>query len=136
MMHWRFLPNSLVIGLILIGLNSCDPGQTLEIENKMSTESNITFYFKGTEYYDFRDFLQEEPLSISLEPEEKKIYDFGIGTWEYDHSIDSLSSRVNKVKIETKKSTEIFEGESQILSFFTDRIVDDRYRARILIEIE
>lgn len=122
--------------LILIGFSSCDPIQTLEIENKLNTESTITFYFTGTYYSKFEGFWQEEPLRLKMEPLDTLVYDFGIGTWDINNSLDSLILRVEKVIIESSKSTEIFSSEKQVRSFFEDRIVDDNYRARILITIE
>ena len=117
-------------------LVSCDPAQTIEFENKSVTESKVKFYFKGDDYYKFDGFLTKDSLIISLKSSEKKMFDFGIGTWEIHNSLDSLVHRVERVEIETVQSTTTFKGREQIESFFKDRLIDDRYRARIIIEIE
>ncbi len=130
------MKTTLLLISIVFGLSSCDPAQTLEIENKSGAESNITFYFVGTPYHKFEGFWQEEPLNIKMAPIDTVVYVFGIGTWDINNSLDSLVARVEKVTIETSRSTEIFSGEKQVRTFFEDRIVDDRYRARIAIIIE
>jgi len=127
---------SVLAALFTLGMTSCDPMQTIEIQNKSETKSIITFHFKGTEYHEFEGFWQEEPLTLNLAPKDTVIYDFGLGTWEMNNSLDSLVVRVDKVKIESEKSTEIFEGNSQIQSFFEDRFSDDDLKSNILIIIE
>ncbi len=125
---------------ILIGfvftLVSCDRMQTIEFENKCVSESTVKFYFKGSYYYKFDGFLTKDSLILNLKPNEKKIFDFGIGTWEIHNSLDSLVSRIEKIEIETNQSTAIFNGKLQVESFFKDRLIDDIYKARIIIEIK
>jgi len=127
----------LIIWIALVfSLSSCDPAQTLEIENKTSDSSTIKFFFTGEDYYKFDNFLTKDSLILGLDSGATKIFDFGIGTWEIHNSLDSLITRVDKVEIETKKSTELFESDTQVKSFFWDRLIDDKYRARIIIDIE
>lgn len=123
----------IVLGIALI---SCDPAQTIEIENKSSDPSIIKFFFTGDDYYKFENFLTKDSLILRLDSGETKIFDFGIGTWEIHNSLDSLVARIDKIEIDTKKSTELFESHTQVKSFFWDRLIDDRYRARLIIEIE
>lgn len=123
----------LILGFTLV---SCDPAQTIEIENKAKTRSFIKFFFNGDEYHKFEGFLTKDSLILELDSSETKIFDFGIGTWEIHHSLDSLVARVKKVEIETAKSTESFDTEAQVRSFFWDRLIDDRYKARIIIEMK
>ena len=117
-------------------LLSCDPAQRIEIENKSNKTSIIKFFFNGEEYYKFDNFMTKDSLILSLDSAEKRVFFFGIGTWEIHNSLDSLVHRVEKIEISTEKSTEIFETDIQVKSFFWDRLIDDRYRARIIIEIE
>ena len=123
----------MAIGFSLV---SCDPLQTIEIENKSHDLSTIKFFFTGDEYDKFDNFLTNDSLVLRLVSGETKIFDFGIGTWEIHNSLDSLVARIDKIEIDTEKSIELFESDAQVKSFFWDRLIDDRYRARIIIEIE
>jgi hypothetical protein len=130
------------MGLIcLVFLASCDPMQTIEIQNKLLSESTIKFYFSKADFYEFDEFdefdefLTKDSLILTLAPHENKAYHFGIGTWEINNSIDSLISRVDKVEIVTENSTERFTGKNQISTFFITRL-DDSNKAGIIIEIK
>jgi hypothetical protein len=109
--------------------------QTIEIENKLLSESTIKFYFSGADFYEFDEFLTKDSLILNLASHENKAYHFGIGTWEINNSIDSLISRVDKVEIVTENSTERFAGKYQISTFFRTRL-DDSNKAGIIIEIK
>ncbi|WP_231372751.1 hypothetical protein [Aureivirga sp. CE67] len=126
----------IIIMMIGFSLVSCDPAQTIEIENNSNDLSTIKFFFTGTEYYKFDNFVTKDSLIINLDSAEARVFDFGIGTWEIHNSLDSLVNRVERIEIVTKKSTELFESKDQVKSFFWDRLIDDRYRARIIIKIE
>ncbi|MDA9774043.1 hypothetical protein N9B82_03720 [Saprospiraceae bacterium] len=123
----------IILGVVFI---SCDPTQTIEFQNKCESSSIIKLYFNGKDYYKFDKFLTKDSLILQLEPTEKEIFNFGLGTWNVHNSLDSLVSRVDKIRIETEKSTELFESKSQVDAFFRDRLIDDRYMARIIIEIK
>lgn len=117
-------------------MTSCDPAQTIEIENKSQSSSTIKFYFKRNDFNQFNSFIKDDSLILTLAPNKKKKYNFGIGTWEMNNSLDSLVSRVDRIEIISEKSTIYFTGKSQIKTFFRDRILDDRFKARIIIEVE
>ena len=127
-----------LILLIAIGFcfASCDPAQKIEIENKTSSYATIKFFFLDNDYHKFSSFLRKDSLVLKLATNEKKIFNFGIGTWEMNNSLDSLVSKISKIEVVTEKSTELFSSKAQIKSFFSDRIVNDRYKARIKIQIE
>jgi hypothetical protein len=75
-------------------------------------------------------------LVIDLEPQgqnSQKVFQFGIGTWNIQSSIDSLIAAVDLIEIRTSKSKEIFQGEKQIRAFIEQRI---RGRQKELIEIK
>lgn len=130
------MKNNLIIALILgTAFVSCDPAQTIELENKLDTDSTVKFYFTGGEHYKFDGFLTKDSLILKLAPSEKRVFDFGIGTWEIHNSLDSLTTHINKIVIETEKSTETFVDDHQVKLFFQDRLTDDRYKAKIIIEI-
>ncbi|NOQ71916.1 MAG: hypothetical protein GQ574_07940 [Crocinitomix sp.] len=116
--------NLIVLLVLGIALVSCDPAQTIEIENKADSKSSIKFFFNGDEYHKFEGFLTKDSLILDLDSSEKKIFHFGIGTWEMNNSLDSLIARVKKVEIETAKSTETFDTEARVKSFFWDRLID------------
>ncbi|MCH8903463.1 MAG: hypothetical protein IIA45_06080 [Bacteroidetes bacterium] len=128
--------NILITLISIILLSSCDPLQTIELENKSQSTATIKFYFNGSDDYQFEGFVTNDSLILNLQPNEKKRFDFGIGTWQIRNSLDSLISKVEKVEILTDKSTETFIGERKIESFFKDHLIDDRYKARIIINIE
>jgi len=128
----------MIIAVIFI-LISCDPAQELEFQNTSPDVAGIKFYFKPgkiRQYDKFYDFMSEDSLVIYLKPGEKKIYNFGIGTWEVYHSLDTLGSHIKEIKLETKASTVIIKGENQIKTFLSKNLIDDRYKARIVIEIK
>lgn len=126
--------------LILIGLFftlvSCDPMKIIAFENNLSSESTVKFYFQGSGSSKFDNFITKDSLIINLQPNEKKMYDFGMGSWEINNSIDSLVSRVKMIKIETAKSKIIFKEKKEVESFFKERLIDDRNKASIIIKIE
>jgi len=129
--------NVLIIFMVIgFSLTSCDPAQTVEIENKSHDVSTIKFFFTGDGYYQFNNFLTKDSLVLRLDSGQTKDFHFGIGTWEINNSLDSLVSRVERIEIHTKKSTELLESKTQVKSFFLDRLIDDRYKARILIKID
>ncbi len=122
--------------MIGFSLVSCDPAQTIEIENSSKDFSTIKFFFTGNEYYKFDNFITKDSLIINLDSAETRVFDFGIGTWEIHNSLDTLVNRVERIEVVTKKSTELFESKDQVKSFFWDRLIDDKYRAKIIIKIE
>ena len=117
-------------------LYSCDPSQTIEFENKTNSIATLTFYFSGETNYRFQNFETEDSLKISLEPQQSILYNFGIGTWEINNNLDSLVVLIDSIAIKTENSIQFFSSESQVKSFFRDRLINDRYKAKIIIELK
>ena len=78
--------------------------------------------------YKFNENQESDTLKIELGTTENnsKIYEFGLGTWKIQSSLDSLISVVKSIDIETTKSKEFFQGEQQIRAFFESRISGSR----------
>jgi hypothetical protein len=92
---------------------SCDPAQTIEIENKSNKSSTIKFFFNGDDYYKFKGFLTKDSLVLGLDSGKSKVFNFGIGTWKIHNSSDSLVDRVKKIEIETEKSTQLYKTDNK-----------------------
>lgn len=111
-------------------LASCDPGQSIRIENQTNKTANIQFVFQGEDrQYQFEDLTNGDTLAIRLEPvgqNATKEFHFGIGHWKVEYSMDKLVEMVASVTIETATSKEIFSGKEQIRSFFEKRITGSR----------
>ncbi|MFT4760789.1 MAG: hypothetical protein ACI9LN_002767, partial [Saprospiraceae bacterium] len=71
-----------------------------------------------------------------LEPkgqDSQKIFQFGLGTWKIQSSLDSLIAAVDLIEIKTSQLKETFQGEKQIRGFIEERITGSR---KELIEIK
>lgn len=127
--------NFITFTIISFLLVSCDPAQTIELNSQLESNSLVKFYFNGHKHFKFDEFVTEDSLILELGPNKNKVFDFGIGTWEIHHSLDTLTSCIDKIEITSEKSTQLFVTTSQVRSFFEDRLIDDRYKARIIIDI-
>ncbi|MGK0309048.1 MAG: hypothetical protein ACI8RP_002016 [Urechidicola sp.] len=123
--------------LLLLTFASCDPAQTLLISNETDADATVIVVFnKGAHYYKFVEPSASDTLVINLEPQgqnSQKVFQFGIGTWNIQSSIDSLIAAVDLIEIKTSKSKEIFQGEKQIRAFIEERVSG---RQKELIEIK
>ena len=127
----------IAIMLFLSSLTACDPAQTLEFENKRKDKITVKMYFKGNnQSYKLKELITGDSLRLELKPNEKKVYNFGIGSWKIYHALDSLIDKVEKVEIITPEYTQIYKGKNQIEKLFTKALKDDRYKARIIIQIK
>ncbi|MEZ4887236.1 MAG: hypothetical protein R3E32_21065 [Chitinophagales bacterium] len=138
------IPSNKKLGLFLMHLivsvlTSCDPMQSIVIENKTNENASIKFVFKkGSEYLKTDEFAISDTLRVNLDATENnrvKEYDFGIGTWRVESSFDSLVLMTKRIEISTSKSKQIIEGEEAIRAFFKKRIVGSQ-NERIEIELE
>lgn len=118
---------------------SCDPGQSLRIENKTAEKASIKFVFKkDSQRYRFGEAEHSDTLLVELDSTKSnsmKEYHFGIGTWEIQSSFDSLVAMVESVEINTRTSKQIFAGEQQIRDFFKSRITG-RHKETIEIKLD
>ena len=120
----------LIFFLFLLIFTSCDPAQTLLVSNETDAEATVTVVFnKGEHAYKFIEPTASDTLIIDLEPKgqnSEEVFQFGLGTWKIQSSIDSLIAAVNLIEIKTSKSTERYQGEQQIRAFIEDRISGSR----------
>lgn len=109
---------------LLIALSSCDPAQSIRIENATNAPANIEVVFKsGKHYYEFEDQRIGDTLNITLDPENSvREFHFGIGHWKVMNSLDSLVAMVESIKITTESATQTFKGQDQIQTFFENKI--------------
>ena len=118
------------IAVCFLLLISCDPGQILKIQNETDAAATIQINFKkGKEYYEFEDQRIEDKLMVQLAPNNQnsvKEFHFGIGHWKVQGSLDSLVAMVESIQIQTVNSTQTYEGEAQIKSFFEQRITGSK----------
>lgn len=123
--------NSVIIAIFSVFLLvSCDPGQSIVIENQTNANANIQFVFQGEDRpYQFEDLAQGDTLTIPLAPAGQnaaKEFHFGIGHWKVQYSMDKLVEMVASITIETTTSKELFTGKEQVRSFFEKRITGSR----------
>ncbi|MCR9290956.1 MAG: hypothetical protein NXI23_26605 [Bacteroidetes bacterium] len=122
--------------LLSLTLFSCDPVQTIQVRNETDADATVTVVFNKGEYeYKFNELIESDTLIIELEPKDQnsvETFQFGLGTWEIQSSIDSLIAAVNLIEIKISKSTVRYRGEQQIRTFIEDRITGSR---KELIEI-
>jgi hypothetical protein len=96
----------------------------------------MVVFKKGDHAYKFVGPTESDTLIIDLEPKNQdavRTFQFGLGTWEVQSSLESLIAAVELIEIKTSKSTERFQGEQQIRTFIEDRVAG---RRKELIEIE
>ncbi len=131
------LIRNLGLFLLLLTFISCDPAQTVLITNETETNASVMVVFKkGDHHYKFVEPTASDTLIIDLEPKgqnSEKIFQFGLGTWKIQSSLDSLIAAVELIEIKTSKSKETYQGEQQIRAFIEDRITGSR---KELIEIK
>lgn len=123
--------------LLLLTFISCDPAQTVLISNETNADATVMVVFKKGDYsYKFVEPTASDTLIIDLEPKggnSQKVFQFGLGTWKIQSSLDSLVAAVDLIEIKTSKSKEVFQGEKQIKAFIEERISG---RQKQLIEIK
>ena len=123
--------------LLLLTFISCDPAQTVLITNETDADATVMIVFKkGDHNYKFVEPTMSDTLIIDLEPkgqDSQKTFQFGLGTWKIQSSLDSLIAAVDLIEIKTSKSKETFQGEKQIRTFIEERISGSR---KELIEIK
>lgn len=123
----------------ILSLTACDPLQTIVIENKTNSEASILFVFnEGNPDYNFSETRDADTLLLELDntPENAtRQFDFGMGTWEIENSMNQLVETVDLIEINTPTTTETYQDKEQIRTFFESRI-SKKQKAVILIEIE
>jgi hypothetical protein len=123
--------------LLLLTFISCDPAQTVLITNETNADAIVMVVFKKGDYsYKFVEPTASDTLIVDLEAQganSQRIFQFGLGTWKIQSSLDSLIAAVDLIEIKTSKSTEVFQGEKQIKAFIEERISG---RQKQLIEIK
>jgi hypothetical protein len=123
--------------LFILIFTSCDPAQTIQFANQTDDTAVVMVIFKkGDHIYKFVAPTESDTLIINLEPKNQhsaRTFQFGLGTWKIQSSIDSLIAAMELIEIRTSKSTERYQGEKQIRTFIEDRIAGSR---KELIEIE
>ncbi len=128
-----------VLLLLPLVFTSCDPALTLKIENKTNADAKVKFGFKhDRHYYKFDEFTQKDTLIVTLDSTAQnriREYRFGIGTWAIQSSFDSLIAMVDWVEVVTWKSTETYQGATQIREFFKSRITG-RKKESIVVNLE
>jgi len=116
--------------LVLLTFFSCDPAQTVLISNETDADATVMVVFKKGDYrYKFVEPTVSDTLIIDLEPKgqnSKEVFQFGLGTWKIQSSLDSLIAAVELIEIKTSKSKETYQGEQQIRAFIEDRISGSR----------
>ncbi len=116
--------------LVLLTFISCDPAQTLKISNETDADATVMVVFKKGEHaYKFVEPTASDTLIIELEPKgqnSEEIFQFGLGTWKIQSSLDSLIAAVESIELSTSKSKETYQGEQQIRAFIEDRISGSR----------
>ena len=131
------LIRNLGLCLLLLTFISCDPAQTIQFANQTDDTATVMVVFKkGDHVYKFVEPTESDTLVINLEPKNQnsvRTFQFGLGTWKIQSSLDSLIAAVELIEIKTSKSTERYQGEKQIRTFIEDRVAGSR---KELIEIE
>ena len=112
---------SLLCAIVLL-CAACDPAQTIDIINKTPSKAVAKFYFKGEPTFLLEGFWVPDSLVVELDSLSSKTFDFGIGHWKVLNGIDSLTDRVESVKLQTQKSTKTFESGQEVKDFFQSRL--------------
>ncbi len=120
-----------LFGFILVSLvllSSCDPIQSIYIENQTSKPASVLFTFNpGAQDYRFQEAEGADTYLVRLDSmgASQEFY-FAMGTWGISSSLDSLVAAVASVEIKSERSSESFVGPQQVRVFFTDRIPKKR----------
>ena len=96
----------------------------------------MVVFKKGEHIYKFVEPTASDTLIIDLGPkgqDSQKVFQFGLGTWKIQSSLDSLIAAVELIEIKTSKSKETYQGEKQIRGFIKERIKGSQ---KELIEIK
>lgn len=124
-MHLNSRINLLATLIVLsIFLSSCDPAQTIYIENQTSVPASVLFTFNpGAQEYRFHEADSSDTFLVRLDTlgASQEFY-FGMGTWDITYSMDSLVAAVASIEIKSARSSESFVGPQQVRAFFTDRM--------------
>lgn len=116
----------LLASIVALLLTSCDPGQSLRIENRTNAEATMEIIFSDANgYYDLDENSDSNTLLIKMDTSRAhsfQEYHFGIGTWEINHAIDTLAASIESIEITTWKSTTLYKGRPQIVNFFESRL--------------
>ncbi|MFT4762618.1 MAG: hypothetical protein ACI9XO_004856, partial [Paraglaciecola sp.] len=93
--------------LLLLTFVSCDPAQTILVTNETNADATVMVVFKKGDYrYKFIEPTASDTLIIDLEPkgqDSQKIFQFGLGTWKIQSSLDSLIAAVDLIEIKTSQ---------------------------------
>lgn len=124
------------IGLFLF---SCDPIQTILIENTTGSNATVTFIFSpGDHMYKFNEESFSDTLVVELDntPENSyRAFHFGIGTWETVGSLDSLVAAMESFSIKSLNFNETFKEKQGIRNYLEKNIVG-RFKETIEIKLE
>lgn len=129
---------SLLATLLVLSilLSSCDPAQTIYIENQTSAPASVLFTFNpGAQEYRFPEADSSDTFLVSLDTlgASQEFY-FGMGTWDITYSMDSLVAAVASIKIESTRSSESFVGPQQVRAFFMDRMSKRKDRIEVILD--
>ena len=130
-------------GLLLVCLGllsfSCDPGQTIFIENATDSNATVTFIFSpGEHMYKFNEGIPSDTLVVELDNTPENSYwefHFGIGTWEVQGALDSLVSALDVLSIKSLNFNETFKEKQEMRNYLEDKIVG-RFNEAIEIKLE
>ncbi len=132
-----------VITLLLVSISclllSCDPVQTIIIENATGSNATVTIIFSpGDHMYKFNEESFSDTLVVELEntPENSyRAFHFGIGTWKTAGSLDSLVAALESFSIKSLNFNETFDEKVAIRNYLEDNIVS-RFKQTIEIKLE
>jgi hypothetical protein len=115
--------------ILMLTFNSCDPGLAIEMANEsesmtaiiwefdeISEHNNYTFHELFDGYGDIR--------IDTLLPQSSTFVEFGLGTWDMDNNLDSLTKCLSKITIKSGNSSLIYKGEAQIKDYLKNTIID------------
>lgn len=129
-----------LLGFILVSLvflSSCDPVQSIYVENQTSAPASVLFTFNpGAQDYRFQEAEGADTYLVRLDSTgaSQEFY-FAMGTWGISSSLDSLVGAVASVELKSERSSESFVGPQQVRAFFTERI-KKKSKARIEIVLD
>lgn len=124
------------LSILSIFLSSCDPAQTIYIENQTSAPASILFTFNpGAQEYRFPEADASDTFLVRLDTlgASQEFY-FGMGTWDITYSMDSLVAAVASIEIKSIRSSESFVGPQQVRTFFIDRMSKRKDRIELILD--
>lgn len=132
---WAYL----LLSCLSLNLFSCDPGQTIIIENATGSNATITFAFEpGVHMYQFNESSPPDTLVVELDntPENSyRAFHFGIGGWEVQGALDSLVSSLAALSVKSLNFNATFREKQEIKHYLEDKIVG-RFKETIEIKLE